>query len=91
MATTKASLVDFHGVHSLQSTPVLLGHGVDDAFVDVELGKLARDILTKIGLVVQWREYISAEEEGHWFKEPEQLDDIAEFLEAVGKPEKVSL
>jgi predicted esterase len=73
------------------STPVLLGHAVDDAFADIELGKQARNILTKIGLVVQWREHIGAEEGRHWFKESEQLDDIAEFLEAVGKPEKVSL
>ena len=91
MATTKASFVDCHGVDSLQSTPVLLGHGFDDAYVDVELGKQARDVLTKIGLVVQWREYVGAEEEGHWFKEPEQLDDIAEFLDTVGKSEKGSL
>ena len=91
MATTKTSFIDYHIVNPLQSTPVLLGHGVDDAYVDVELGKQARDILTKIGLVVQWREYTGAEEEGHWFKEPEQLNDIAEFLDAVGEPEKVSL
>ena len=91
MAATKASLIDHHSVHSLQSTPVLLGHGVDDAYVDVELGKQARDILTKIGLVVQWREYTGAEEERHWLKDPEQLNDIVEFLDAVGEPEKVSL
>lgn len=48
----------------------------------------ARDILAKIGIVVQWKQYAGADEEGHWLKEPEELDDIAAFFQAIGKHEK---
>ncbi|KAK7754489.1 hypothetical protein SLS62_003509 [Diatrype stigma] len=61
-------------------TPVFLGHGVDDAYVDVELGMQAARILRQFGLGVDWKEYSGAEEEGHWFKEPEEIDNIFEFL-----------
>ncbi|KAI5803052.1 lysophospholipase/carboxylesterase family protein [Geopyxis carbonaria] len=62
-------------------TPVWLGHGSDDAYVDIELGRSARDLLHKMGFdEVEWKEYTGAEEEGHWLKEPEELDDILKFL-----------
>lgn len=32
-----------------------------------------------VGFQVDWREYVGAAEEGHWLKEPEELDAIAEF------------
>lgn len=67
---------------SLLCTPVLLGHGADDAYVDVELGRQAKHILEKIGLRVEWKEYSGAEQEGHWLKVPEEVDDIANFLMA---------
>lgn len=85
MAATRASLDLHQRTHSLLSTPVFLGHGIDDAYVDIALGIQAKEVLTKIGLTVQWREYTGAEEEGHWLKEPDELDDIADFLKAVGK------
>jgi len=66
-------------------TPVFLGHGVDDAYVDVELGRAARDALMKVGYSVEWKEYKGADEEGHWLKEPEQVDDIASFLEQAAQ------
>ncbi|KAF8545295.1 Alpha/Beta hydrolase protein [Trichophaea hybrida] len=53
--------------------PVFLGHGTDDAWVSVELGKTARDVLAGLGV----------EDEGHWLKEPEEFDDIVKFLETV--------
>jgi hypothetical protein len=28
------------------------------------------------------REYVGAEREGHWVKEPEQLDDVVEFIKS---------
>ncbi|KAH7305779.1 Alpha/Beta hydrolase protein [Stachybotrys elegans] len=68
---------------SLNATPVFLGHGIDDAYVDVELGRQARDALTSIGLEVEWKEYEGAEQEGHWFKEPEEIDDIFQFIQRV--------
>ena len=64
----------------LLSTPVLLGHGVDDAVVDVDLGRQAHHVLGDVGLQAEWKEYSGAELEGHWLKTPEQIDDIAAFL-----------
>lgn len=61
--------------------PVFLGHGLDDAYVDVELGRQARQVLSQAGFSVDWREYSGAEQEGHWVKAPEQLDDVAHFLQ----------
>ncbi|KAL2255335.1 hypothetical protein VTK26DRAFT_3584 [Humicola hyalothermophila] len=65
------------------SLPVFLGHGRDDAYVDVELGRQAARVLGKAGLKVSWREYSGADQEGHWLKEPEELDDIMCFLESI--------
>ena len=65
------------------STPILLGHGVDDPVVEVELGRQARETLAGVGLEAEWREYSGAEMDGHWFKAPEQIDDIASFLARV--------
>lgn len=64
----------------LRSVPVFLGHGTDDAYVDVGLGRQAARVLSELGLRVEWREYSGADQEGHWLKEPEELDDIARFL-----------
>ncbi|KAF5966142.1 lysophospholipase [Fusarium bulbicola] len=64
----------------LSSTAVFLGHGTDDAYVDVELGRKARDIIIQAGFTVEWREYQGAELEGHWFKAPEEVDDLFTFL-----------
>jgi lysophospholipase-2 len=63
--------------------PVFIGHGVDDAYVDVKLGRQAARILTQAGLLVEWKEYSSAEEEGHWFKIPDEMDDIHRFLARI--------
>ncbi|CAH0056368.1 unnamed protein product [Clonostachys solani] len=65
---------------SFLSIPVFLGHGSDDAYVDVNLGRQARDLLLKVGFEVEWKEYAGAEQEGHWLKCPDELDDIASFL-----------
>ena len=59
---------------------VFLGHGADDAYVDVALGRRVREMFLELGLMVTWKEYEGADEEGHWLKEPEELDDIVEFL-----------
>lgn len=61
--------------------PVFLGHGSDDAYVDVELGHQARHFLTRAGLAVQWKEYSHADQQGHWLKVPEEEDGIARFLQ----------
>ncbi|KAG3188534.1 hypothetical protein PC129_g25192, partial [Phytophthora cactorum] len=60
--------------------PVLLGHGVDDAYVDVELGRQAARILSQAGHIVDRREYSGAEQEGHWFQVQDQMNHVYEFL-----------
>ena len=61
-------------------TPLFIGHGTDDAYVDMELGKEAAGVLSSIGFNVEWKSYSGAEQEGHWLKVPEQVDDIRAFL-----------
>ncbi|KAF4982239.1 hypothetical protein FZEAL_2123 [Fusarium zealandicum] len=62
------------------SIPILMGHGLDDAYVDVDLGRQASMILKQVGCDVDWKEYRGAEQEGHWFKVPEQMDHIYDFM-----------
>ncbi|USP80870.1 Phospholipase/carboxylesterase [Curvularia clavata] len=64
--------------------PVFIGHGVDDAYVDVRLGRHVACILAQAGFSVEWKEYSGAEAEGHWFKVPDEMDDIHNFLSQVG-------
>lgn len=84
-------LAEMLGPRSQDQTPihftrVFLGHGTDDAYVDVELGRQARDVLTKAGYLVEWKEYTGAELEGHWIKAPEELEDMLKFFtKAIGK------
>ncbi|KAK2813793.1 hypothetical protein FQN50_000193 [Emmonsiellopsis sp. PD_5] len=68
---------------TMVSTPVLLLHGTDDVWVDVDLGRQARGILTELGMHVDWAEYSGAENDGHWIKEPEGYDMIVKFLRAA--------
>src|SRR5690606_31072222 len=67
----------------LLQTPMWLGHGEDDAYVDVDLGRRARGSVEAIGMRVEWKAYTGAEEEGHWLKEPEEFDDIVAFLKGI--------
>lgn len=69
------------GLGSVLQTPVFLGHGVDDIWVDIKLGKQARDVLESMGIDVTWKNYMGAEQNGHWLKEAEEFDDIVAFLE----------
>lgn len=59
---------------------IFLGHGQDDAYVDVELGRQASRVLSRAGFNVEWKEYTGAEEEGHWLQEPDEMDDIYKFM-----------
>jgi len=73
---------DEQPVPSFASVPYLLGHGTADEKVSVRLGEQARDVLLQLGLDVTWRAY---QEFGHWYKEPDEIDDIVKFLrEKVG-------
>ncbi|KAK8106945.1 alpha/beta-hydrolase [Apiospora kogelbergensis] len=66
-------------------TPVFLGHGVLDDKVSVELGRMARDTLTKLGLHVTWKEY---EGLGHWYSS-DMLRDLTTHLFSPLRPEEV--
>lgn len=60
------------------ATPVFLGHGMMDDKVKVAKGRQAAEILRTLGVhSVTWKEY----DERHWYKVPEELDDIVEFVE----------
>jgi lysophospholipase II len=79
---TREELVDV----SALSTPVFLSHGVDDAWVSVDLGRQASKVLRKIMGHVSWDEFSGAENDGHWIKEPEGFDKILQFLQAPTPP-----
>jgi predicted esterase len=61
------------------TTPVFLGHGGNDEKIRYELGKEAAQTLSSLGMQVTWRGYPGL---GHWYKIPEEIDDILEFLRA---------
>ncbi|KAL2843814.1 Alpha/Beta hydrolase protein [Aspergillus pseudodeflectus] len=73
---------DTFSVFSILTTPVLLGHGTDDAFVSVELGQQASRVLKEVldSGNIEWMGYSGADNEGHWIKEPEAFDRILAFL-----------
>ncbi|KAF9874353.1 phospholipase carboxylesterase [Colletotrichum karsti] len=61
-----------------RTTPVFLSHSVDDDVVPVENGRVLRDCLSEVlGTEVEWHEYESG---GHWFNEPQGIDDLASFF-----------
>ncbi|MCJ1292039.1 hypothetical protein MMC34_003589 [Xylographa carneopallida] len=64
-------------------TPVFLGHGSADLTVDVALGEGAASTLEALGMDVRWVPY---RDFYHWYKEPEEIDDVVAFLQ-----EKVDL
>ena len=69
-------------------TPVFLGHGSADDTVAVQLGDEASATLRALGLDVTWKTY---KDFGHWYKDPEEIDDIVDFLrEKVGSLESKS-
>ncbi|KAL9099631.1 MAG: hypothetical protein Q9187_009471 [Circinaria calcarea] len=65
------------GAVAFRSTPVFLGHGDQDNVVRLEYGQKIRQILEALGLDVTWRIY---EGQGHWYKIPDEIDHVAEFL-----------
>ncbi|EPS35543.1 hypothetical protein H072_11097 [Dactylellina haptotyla CBS 200.50] len=68
---------DDHNLSVLR-TPVFLGHGEEDEKVSVKLGEQIRDALVgTFFMSVTWKSYA---EFGHWYKVPEEIDDIVEFL-----------
>ena len=58
--------------------PIFYAHGVHDDMIDIERARTSRDILTRLGYPVQWREYPM----GHAVCVPE-LVDIGAWLTGV--------
>ncbi|KAJ5747036.1 uncharacterized protein N7511_008732 [Penicillium nucicola] len=67
--------------NSVFSTPVLLGHGTDDAWVSVDLGRQASQIIRRLMTHVEFHEFTGAESDGHWIEEPDGFDQILQFLQ----------
>lgn len=65
------------------SIPAFMGHGTDDAYVDIKLGREAAHILLGFGLKVEWKEYVGAEQEGHWIQIPDEINDFVSFLHRI--------
>ncbi|PKY04389.1 putative phospholipase/carboxylesterase [Aspergillus campestris IBT 28561] len=66
-------------------TPVFLGHGFADPKVSVDLGERMASVLSHgFGMDVTWKAY---ENFGHWYKMPDEIDDVVDFLkEKAGVP-----
>jgi predicted esterase len=60
------------------STPIFLGHGKADEKVAIELGQHVAGTFTAAGYEVTWKEYPDL---GHWFKSPDEIDHVAEFIQ----------
>ncbi|KIW36505.1 uncharacterized protein PV06_11270 [Exophiala oligosperma] len=63
--------------NSSLATPVFLGHGREDLKINCSLGEEAANTLTELGMDVTWRLYSKL---GHWYKIPDEIDDIVDFL-----------
>ncbi|KAI1614665.1 lysophospholipase II [Exophiala viscosa] len=62
----------------LRSTPIFLGHAIDDCIVPVKNGRKMRDTLVhSLQMDARLYEY---EDGGHWINEPQGVDDIVQFL-----------
>lgn len=61
----------------MTSTPILLEHCRDDEVIDIQSGARLRNFLYQLGMEVNWNEYLDG---GHWFNEPEGVDDFVRFL-----------
>ncbi|KAF9772070.1 hypothetical protein IL306_010252 [Fusarium sp. DS 682] len=58
-------------------TPVFLGHGELDEKVPLALGEGAAQVMHDAGYQVDWKCY---KDQGHWYKIPDQIDDIVNFI-----------
>ncbi|PKK54971.1 hypothetical protein CI102_238 [Trichoderma harzianum] len=67
----------FLSPQQLMSTPILLEHCQDDDIIRVQSGLLLRDFIDNLGLSVVFHAYESG---GHWFNEPQGVDDFVVFL-----------
>lgn len=68
------------GIAQLSDMPVFLGHGIDDSLVSVKSCRELTSIFRGLGCDVVAHEYLGAERDGHWVKEPEEASDLVEYL-----------
>jgi predicted esterase len=61
------------------STPVFLGHGSEDDKIPLGLGMSMAKVLRAAEYQVEWKCYQGL---GHWYKIPDEIDDIIHFLRA---------
>lgn len=80
---TIPSLVDDSAAGNLASfdTPVFLGHGMQDSKVKTQWGEEMRMSLEELEMDTTWKGYEGLE---HWWKAPEEIDDVVEFLRGKG-------
>ena len=69
------------------ATHVFLGHGSKDVKVRTAWGEDMRDALRKLGVDVVWKEYEALE---HWYKVPDEVEDISGFLRNAFLQEVIS-
>lgn len=62
------------------STPIFLGHGSADEKVPCSLGEAMAATLEKADYKVELKVYHGL---GHWYKIPDEIDDIVQFLDSV--------
>jgi predicted esterase len=70
---------DTDKIKTCLSTPVFIGHGQADEKVKVSLGDDIVRTLQSLGMNVTWKKY---QDQGHWYKIPDEIDDIIQFIEA---------
>ncbi|KAF2741128.1 alpha/beta-hydrolase [Polyplosphaeria fusca] len=68
---------------SLEKIPVFLGHGIDDVPVNVSHCHDLSMLFQNLEMLSQKQLYSGARRDGHWVKEPEQIDDVIDFLQGV--------
>lgn len=68
-------------VKTAYRTPVFLGHGDADEKVPVRLGETAAAVMRSAGYKVHWKSY---QKQGHWYKIPDEIDDMIWFIAQVG-------
>ncbi|KAI1809403.1 Alpha/Beta hydrolase protein [Poronia punctata] len=68
-----------HGVHygTASSTPIFLGHGDADEKKPYKLGQETARTMRAAAYNVDWKLYPGL---GHWYKIPEEIDDIVESI-----------
>ena len=69
------------------ATHVFLGHGSKDVKVRTAWGEDMRDTLRSLDVDVVWKEYEALE---HWYKVPDEVEDISGFLRSAFLRETVS-